>query len=428
MFLMSIYIIAIVFTSLMIFSPVPITLYYGPKDQEAMAQPNTTASSPCINYNQSARLIIVTCTSANLSDVYNELKDPSILDIQKQRLPDHSFSSSNNVWLLNANLTVSKGAVLYINSTDTSWLKIISDRTTAYNIDVHGSLKVDSVAITSWNPATNYYAISNGTRILQSSGYEVHAGSPRPFIKIDKDATGTTDITNSEIAYLGYEGGVGASVTGLTYLGGHGSILRHNNLHDLYFGFYSSNVGDMIIEGNHIYNNSKYGLDPHTGTHGMLIRNNVVNDNGGIGIICSLNCYNITIEDNQVYRNAEPGIFFSRNMYNSIARNNYVHDEATGIFISQSHDNEIYNNTISNTTNAIYVKDNSSNNNIYQNTVIKSANGINVKSAGNGNTVYSNTIMNGSQTGKNITDIGSTASNTITDNKATHHHRHRHHH
>ena len=425
---MSIYIIAIVSAlTLMIISAIPIILYYVYKYQEAMAQPNTTASSPCINYNQSARLIIVSCTSANLSDIYNELKGPIILDIQKQRLPDSSFSSNKNVWLLNANLTVSKGATLYINSTDASWLKIISDGTTAYNIDVHGSLKVDSVAITSWNPATKYYAVSNGTRILQSSGYEVHAGSPRPFIIIERDATGTTDITNSEIAYLGYEGGVGASVTGLTYLGGHGSILRHNSIHDLYFGFYSSNVGDMIIEGNHIYNNSKYGLDPHTGTHGMLIRNNTVNDNGGIGIICSLNCYNITIEDNQVYRNVEPGIFFSRNMYNSVARNNYVHDEATGIFVSQSHDNEIYNNTISNTTNAIYVKDNSSNNNIYQNTVIKSANGINVKDAGAGNSVYSNAIINGSQTGKNITGIQSTSSNTIKDYMATHPHRHHRH-
>jgi mannuronan 5-epimerase len=425
---MSVYIIAILSALLMIFSFVPIILYYVPKYQEAMAQADTTASSSCINYDQSARLIIVTCASANLSDVYNELKDPSILDIQKQRDSDSSFSPTNNVWLLNANLTISKGATFYVNSTDTSWLKIISDGTTAYSIDVHGSLKVDSVAITSWDPTTNNYAVSNGTRILQSDGYEVHAGSQRPFIKIEKDATGTTDITNSEIAYLGYEGGVGASVTGLTYLGGHGSILRHNNLHDLYFGFYSSNVGDMIIEGNHIYNNSKYGLDPHTGTHDMIIRNNVVNDNGGIGIICSLDCYNITIENNEVYRNVEPGIFFSRNMYSSVARNNNVHDEATGIFISQSHDNKIYNNTISNTTNAIYVKDNSSNNNIYQNTVIKSANGINVKSAGGGNTVYSNTIINGSQTGKNITDLGSITNNTIKDNKTTHHHhRHRHH-
>jgi mannuronan 5-epimerase len=427
MFLISIYIIAILSALLMIFS-LAITLYYVPIYQEVMAQPDTTASSSCINYDQSARLIIVACTSANLSHVYNELKDPSILNIQKQRHPDSSFSSSNNVWVLNANLTISKGATLYINTTDTSWLKIISDGTTAYSIDVHGSLKVDSVAITSWNPTTNYYSISNGTRILQSNGYEVHAGSPRPFIKIEKDATGTTDITNSEIAYLGYEGGVGASVTGLTYLGGHGSILRNNNLHDLYFGFYSSNVEDMIIEGNHIYNNSKYGLDPHTGTHDMIIRGNVVNDNGGIGIICSLDCYNITIENNEVYRNVEPGIFFSRNMYNSVARNNNVHDEVTGIFISQSHDNQIYNNTISNTTNAIYVKDNSSNNNIYQNTVISSANGINVKSAGSGNTVYSNTVINGSQTEKDITDPGSTTNNRIKDNKATHHRHHHHHH
>src|SRR5437867_11519833 len=104
---MSIYIIAILSALLLIFSPVPITLYYVPKYHDAMAQPDTTASSSCINYDQSARLIIVTCTSANLPDVYNELKDPSILDIQKQRDSDSSFSSTNNVWLLSANLTVS---------------------------------------------------------------------------------------------------------------------------------------------------------------------------------------------------------------------------------------------------------------------------------------------------------------------------------
>jgi hypothetical protein len=31
-----------------------------------------------------------------------------------------------------------------------------------YNIDVRGSLKIDSVKITSWDPTTNNYAISNG--------------------------------------------------------------------------------------------------------------------------------------------------------------------------------------------------------------------------------------------------------------------------
>jgi poly(beta-D-mannuronate) C5 epimerase len=383
--------VLLMFFSISFPSLIPSTVLNIPIYQEAIAQsPRAAGSSSCINYDPSARLITVTCTSASLTDVYNSLNDPNILGIERQR---ESSSSSGNLWLLNANLKISHGATFYINSTDTKWLKIISDGTAAYKVDVRGSLKVDSVKITSWDNTRNYYAVTNGTRIPNGSGgYEVHVGASRPFIRIEKDATGTMDITNSEIAYLGYEGGIGAAVTGLTYLGGDGSVLRHNNLHDLYFGFYSSGVGGMIIENNHIYNNSKYGLDPHTGTHDMIIRSNVVNDNGGIGIICSLDCYNITIENNEVYNNVEPGIMFSRNMYNSIARNNYVHNEGIAIFVSRSHNNEIYNNTISDSSNAIYVRYHSSNNIIHHNTVINSPKGISAFGAGGGNTFYLNSV------------------------------------
>ena len=387
--------IAILSVLLMFFSSLPLLIpgkvLNIPIYQEAIAQsPRTAGSSSCINYDPSARLITVTCTSARLTDVYSSLNDPNILGIERQR---ESSSSSGNLWLLNANLKISQGATFYINSTDTAWLKIISDGTSTYKVDVRGSLKVDSVKITSWDSARNYYAVTNGTRIPNGSGgYEVHVGASRPFIKIEKDATGTTDITNSEIAYLGYEGGVGVAVTGLYYLGGDGSVLRHNNLHDLYFGFYSRGVGGMIIENNHIYNNSRYGLDPHTGTHDMIIRSNVVNDNGWIGIICSLDCHNITIENNEVYNNKESGIMFSRNMYNSIARNNYVHNEGMAIFVSQSHNNEIYNNTVSDSSNAIYLINSSSNNIIHHNTVINSPKGISAFGAGAGNTFYLNSV------------------------------------
>ena len=34
----------------------------------------------------------------------------------------------------------------------------------------------------------------------QRHEYEVQLGSPRPFISVERQATGTTDITNSEIA------------------------------------------------------------------------------------------------------------------------------------------------------------------------------------------------------------------------------------
>ena len=224
--------------------------------------------------------------------------------------------------------------------------------------------------ITSWDPTTNYYAITNGSR----TGSDVFIfGAPRPSIVVENNATGTTDITNSEIAYLGYEEGKHKGGSGLSYYyGGDGSIIRNNDIHHVYFGLYTFGVGHMIIENNIIRNSGHYGLDPHTGTHDMIIRNNKVYDNNGSGIICSLNCYNILIENNKVHDNAENGIDFSRNMYNSIARNNIVYNEPAGIFVSQSHNNQIYNNTISTSGNGIYVNSGSTNNKMYDNTIMNS--------------------------------------------------------
>jgi mannuronan 5-epimerase len=61
---------------------------------------------------------------------------------------------------LNAGITIAGDATLYINSSDTSWLKIIADGETAYPIQISGSLKIDSVGISSWNPKTNNYTSS----------------------------------------------------------------------------------------------------------------------------------------------------------------------------------------------------------------------------------------------------------------------------
>jgi parallel beta-helix repeat protein len=310
-------------------------------------------------------------------------------------------------------MVVAKGASFSIDSTDTKWLKISSERTTnaaspiPYNIDVHGSLKIDSVKVTSWDPTTHNYAITNGSREAvppgtkgaTANGYIIHFGAPRPFIKVEHDATGTTDITNSEIAYLGYESGSTSDIGsgGLNYYGGDGSVLRGNSIHDLYFGFYSSAVGHFIIENNQVYNNANYGLDPHTGTHDMIIRHNMVHDNGAQGIICSLNCYNVLIENNQLYHNGKAGVMFSRNMTNSIARNNTISNEVDGILVSQSNNNKIYNNTISNSQYGINVIFGSSGNTFYSNIIKNSSRyGIYSDSSSNlsNNTFYNNRLVN----------------------------------
>jgi parallel beta-helix repeat protein len=287
-------------------------------------------------------------------------------------------------------------------------------------IRVHGSLDIDSVKITSWDPAINGY-IRFESDILPGREYE-HTGIdaiPRPYIRVEDDATGTTNITNSEIAYLGYECDGGCS--GISYYGDNEndsdnddrngdvaatangtrvtqqgiSILKGNQIHHNRFGFYSVGIGNMVLEDNHVHHNFMYGFDPHTGTHDIIIRNNTVHDHGAMGIICSLDCYNIVIENNKVSNSAGSGIMFSRNMTNSIARNNYVHNEEQCIFVSQSHDNKIYYNIVSNCGNGIYLKSESSNNSVFNNT-IRNVNGsaLLLNDGASDNSVYSNTIVN----------------------------------
>jgi mannuronan 5-epimerase len=356
----------------------------------------SAVAAPCITYDSSSKIITVTCSSSSLTDINNQLNDDNILSKQQQQ--------SNIVWLLSAGIVVANNAALYINSTDTTWLKINADGNTANGIDVHGRLKIDSVKITSWNMQTNDYAKT-----------DVQGTIPRPYIFVGDDATGTTDITNSELAYLGYEGDY--RTPGLRYDGGPGSLVKGNHIHHLQTGFYSDGVGGMIIEGNLIHDNTVYGLDPHTGTHDMIIRNNVVHNNGEEGLICSLDCYNITIEGNKVYNNSDAGIMFSRNMYNSVARNNYVNDEILCIFVSASNNNEIYNNTVSNCTNGIYLKAESSNNKVYDNTITNSkSNGILVNTGAHDNTFSSNTIINATKFGINVAP-DSNNNNTFENNK-----------
>jgi len=56
------------------------------------------------------------------------------------------------------------------------------------------------VKITSLDSTTNYYATISGSR---TGIGQFILGAPRPGIIVEKDATGATDIMNSEMAYLG---------------------------------------------------------------------------------------------------------------------------------------------------------------------------------------------------------------------------------
>jgi mannuronan 5-epimerase len=142
----------------------------------------------CIDFVPSTYTIRVACGSATLTDIYTMVNGPLW---QITKLGDVLIKeSANGDWLLKANLEIRTGSSFTIDSTDTKWLKIYSDGTTAYNIKIYGNMKIDSVKITSWNPITNDYP-------------SVEDSKPRAYITVYKETTGTTDIFNSELGYLG---------------------------------------------------------------------------------------------------------------------------------------------------------------------------------------------------------------------------------
>jgi hypothetical protein len=369
----------------------------------------------CISYSKLENIISTTCKYADFAEVSRQITDPNIL--KAETITDTSNNNNQKVWLLYSGLKVEKNAELDINLDDVSWLKIIPSKNKPNAIEVDGSLKVDSVKITSWNPKTNDYVYFSDAVKYDELQYKKEL---RPYIKVNSKATGPTIIQNSELAYLGYScSGCG----GVTFNGGESSILKNNDIHHIYKGFYSKEMGYMLIEGNRVYGNDKYGIDPHTGTHDMTIRNNTVYDNGNSGIICSLDCYNIIIEDNEVYNNGingtGRGIAFSINMFDSIARNNYVHHQNIGIGINgESHDNKVYNNKISNSKVGIDTSEKSSNNNVYNNTIMNSINGIVVKTSASDNTFEFNKIDNATESGiLNVEGDSGTFGNTFENNK-----------
>jgi parallel beta-helix repeat protein len=395
-----------------------------PKYIEAQKAESEIEEEMCISYNKSENIITITCKSADFADVAREITNPEILKLESKTIATTFTNNSENndekVWLLYASLKIQENANLNINSNDVTWLKIIPSKKSPNAIEVDGSLQVDSVKITSWSPKTNDYVYFSDAVKNDESQYKEEL---RPYIKVNPKATGPTIIQNSELAYLGYScNGCG----GLTFYGGENSILKNNEIHHIYKGFYSKEMKHMLIEGNHVYGNERYGIDPHTGTYNLTIRNNTVYDNGYSGIICSLDCYNIIIEDNEVYNNGNTGkgrgIAFSINMFDSVARNNHVHHQNIGIDISgESHDNKIYNNKISNSKVGIETSEKSSNNKIYNNTLLNSTNGIVVKTGAFDNTFHKNMIVNSTDSAilnvKGDSDKTKTNDNTFDNNK-----------
>ncbi|MFL6339349.1 MAG: right-handed parallel beta-helix repeat-containing protein, partial [Nitrososphaeraceae archaeon] len=252
------------------------------------------------------------------------INDPNIIE-----------NLGNGEYLLNANLQVVDGVTFQMtsNADGLQYLKLAGEN----GIIVYGTILIDGVKITSWNPSDE--------DVIQQ---DMNGTIPRGYVQFA--ASEGSQITNSEFGYLG---DLEPGRRGFDLFGGggpsHDMVIRGSKFHDMWMAFYSKGAYNIEVDGNEFYNNIKYALDPHTLTHDMKITNNWLHNNP-IGAICSDDCYNILVEGNLAEHNSNAGIFFSRNMTNSIARNNHVINSSSGILISESPNNQIYNNLIEGAT------------------------------------------------------------------------------
>ena len=197
-------------------------------------------AEPCVSYNLYTNTVNVVCKT-NLSNINEIIKNKNVLE-----------KHPGGVWILNSIIRVNHKGELTINRTDTSWLKITnktSNSNQANFILISSSARIDGVKITSWDP-------HSGGVIKQNANGSIS----RPYILIN-NSSGGANISNSEIAFLGFAAN---SKYGLSYNSGiGGSNLINNTFHDMWDGFYSNSVGFITIENNQYYNNLKHAINTY---------------------------------------------------------------------------------------------------------------------------------------------------------------------
>jgi mannuronan 5-epimerase len=354
------------------------------------------SNSFCVNYDNKTMTINICGGKVDMTALNSVINNSKVLD-----------QTSPKNWFLNANISIAKGATLFINSTDTDWLKINSTKGTAYSIVTKGNLLIDNTKLSSWNFTTKSDTLLNSKT------------EPRSYLVVPWDSTGQMNITNSNLSYLGYDGG--KDTAGISYYAGDGSIIFNNYFSFNYRGFHvSGNVSDIMFVNNIINNSYQDGLVADINSTNLQISNNAIYNNTNHGVVCSELCKNILVNNNSVYNNTGNGIFLNQSTLNSEIKNNAVYyNGRSGIILSNSSRNVITNNTIDGNFFGVILSQSSHNNSIQQNMINDTQlNGIFLYENSTNNTLTNNIIRESRGNGIYVQGNG-TVNNIFIKNNVT---------
>ncbi|CAN0056993.1 unnamed protein product [Pylaiella littoralis] len=302
-------------------------------------------------------------------------------------------TSVTNRWLLEAELYVTNGAVLYCKGTDMGGdcneLRIRSNGPEDfYEVRGHGgSLYFESTIVTSWDTTTNspQETYEGGRSFLNCVSEREHEGDACDGQAKNDMGECRMDLLDSEIGYLGWfdseSYGITWKVRGFCKdLSNHDVFTRTNvygdimgcDIHHNYYGHYSYGHQGGVWTDNKMHDNHQYGFDPHDDSDYLTIANNEVYNNFNHGIIASKRCNDVKIYNNNVYDGGP---------------------DAVGIFLHRSSDNaEVYNNKITNMKDAGIALLETMNADIHDNVIKGAEFGIRMSLGSAGNQVYDNSF------------------------------------
>lgn len=346
---------------------------------------------PCINYDNNTNTIIICNGKVNLSQIFNTLNYSKVLE-----------KNSDKNWVLNSNIIVQDNASLYINNTDTKWLKIDLNKGAGYFIKSFGSLLINNTKITSWDSSINKFPLLTSNFV------------PRGTIQINSDHTDKTIITNSNLSYLG--SGLSENSSGIFLDSKNNFVIKNNTLSNNYIGIYFSNLsGDNVITNNNIHDSLQHGILVSKIRNLNIIENNIYNNNGN-GIYCLNDCSNNNITNNKIYDNNLNGILLIDSDNNIIGNNILYSNNFYGFTGSKNFNNTISKNIIVNNNKGISVSS-SNNNNIFKNLIEGSlTHGIELHYKSMKNIIDNNFINHSGNNGIYIRDT-SIGDNLISNNK-----------
>ncbi len=233
-------------------------------------------------------------------------------------------------WLLGANIEVGDGASLQIAAPAVRWLKLRSDADGFVSIKARGgALAVRGSCVTSWDE--------------EQGQVDTDHGDGRGFLLARSG--GQMVIEGAELRYLGHDAN---ESYGLSWrLAGTSGRISDSIVSHLYYGMYSYEVSDLVIEDSEFHDNVLYGIDPHTGSHRLRIERNVVHNNGKHGIILADNCDDSVIRENIVYNNLHHGIvLYQGSDRNLVEGNEAFRNGAQGININEAANNTVRANRV----------------------------------------------------------------------------------